>query len=60
MRMAPEEPTGYELLYEKPFFTMDMLLDKDYNTSLNYSLEASLIHKLMTMLIACSQNLIEL
>ena len=34
-----------ELLYGKYFLTVDLSIDGDYNTLLNYSLEAGLINK---------------
>lgn len=48
MRTAPKQPIGFspfELFYGRPFLSVDLLLDEDYNALLNYSLEAGLIHK---------------
>ena len=48
MRTAPKQPIGlspFELVYGRPFLSVDLLLDEDYNALLNYSLEAGLIHK---------------
>ena len=49
MRTTPQQSIGlspFELLYGKLHLTVDLMLD-DYNTLLNYSLEAGLIHKLL-------------
>jgi len=45
MRIAPKQPIGlspFELLYEKPFLTVNLSIDGDYNALLHYSLEAGL------------------
>ena len=53
-RTTSEQPLGlspFELLHGKPFLTVDLLVDEDYNILLNYSLEADLIHKLLSMVL---------
>ena len=42
MRCIP--PT---IVYEKPFLTVDLSIDKDYSALLNYSLQSGVIHELL-------------
>ena len=49
IQTAPKQLIGlspFELLHGKPFLTVDLLLDENYNTLLNNSLKAGLVHKL--------------